>query len=142
VRALLDVNLLIALFDVDHVHHPRAWRWFEQHGGRGWATCPITQNGCLRVMSLPAYPNPVPVASMLPRLRDAVAAPEHAFWPDDTSLLDGRRFVSARIHGPRQLTDLYLLGLAVANGGRLATFDEGIPVSAVVGAEPKHLVVV
>ena len=141
-RALLDINLLIALFDVDHVHHARAWRWFDEHGRRGWASCPITQNGCLRVMSQPGYPNPVPVADMLTRLRDAVAAPEHAFWPDDASLLDPRRFVSGRIHGPRQLTDLYLLGLAVANGGRLATFDEGIARSAVVGAEARHLVVV
>jgi toxin-antitoxin system PIN domain toxin len=142
VRALLDVNLLIALFDVDHVHHARAWRWFEAHGHSGWASCPITQNGCLRVMSRPGYPNPVPLGDLLPRLHRAVAAPEHAFWPDDTSLLDGRRFVSDRIHSPRQLTDLYLLGLAVANGGRLATFDEGIPRSAVVGAEARHLVVV
>jgi len=75
VRALLDVNLLIAPFDVDHVHHSRAWRWFERHGRRGWASCPITQNGCLRVMSNPGYPNPVPMAEMLSRLRAAVAAP-------------------------------------------------------------------
>ena len=141
-RALLDVNLLIALFDVDHVHHARAWRWFERHGRHGWASCPITQNGCLRVMSNPGYPNPVPVAEMLSRLRAAVAAPEHVFWPDDASVLDSRRFASARIHGLRQITDIYLLGLAVAHGGRLATFDEGIPRSAVMGAEARHLVVV
>jgi uncharacterized protein len=142
VRALLDVNVLIALFDADHVFHARAWKWFEQHGRRGWASCALTQNGCLRVMSQPGYPNPVPIASMLARLRDAVGAPEHAFWPDDASLLDPKRFVAARIHGPRQLTDVYLLGLAVGHGGRLASFDAGIALSAVVGAEPRHLVVV
>jgi toxin-antitoxin system PIN domain toxin len=142
VRSLLDINVLIALFDTDHVHHARAWRWFESNGRKGWATCPLTQNGCVRVMAQPGYPNPVPVGTMLTRLRDAVAATEHAFWPDDASLLDPRRFVASRIHGPRQMTDLYLLGLAVAHGGRLATFDNGIPLSAVMGAEPKHLVVI
>jgi toxin-antitoxin system PIN domain toxin len=139
-RTLLDVNVLIALFDPDHVHHARAWQWFAVEGRRGWATCPLTQNGCLRVMTQPGYPNPVAFPMMLERLRKAVAAPEHAFWPDDTSLLDAKRFVAARIHGPRQITDLYLLGLAMAHGGRLATFDERIPLSAVRGAEPRHLV--
>jgi toxin-antitoxin system PIN domain toxin len=139
-RALLDVNVLIALFDPDHVHHARAWRWFENEGRRGWATCPLTQNGCVRVMAQPGYANPVPVATMVERLRAATAAPEHVFWPDDASLLDVRRFDAERIHGPRQVTDLYLLGLAVAHGGRFATFDEGVPVSAVRGAQAKHLV--
>ena len=141
-RSLLDVNVLIALFDADHVHHDRAWTWFDANGRRGWASCPLTQNGCLRVMAQPGYPNPVPVATMIGRLRDAAEAPEHEFWPDDASLLDPHRFVAARIHGPRRITDLYLLGLAVARGGRLATFDAGVPLSAVAGAEPRHLVVV
>jgi toxin-antitoxin system PIN domain toxin len=140
VRALLDVNLLIALFDADHVHHARAWEWFEVNGRRGWATCPLTQNGCLRVMTQPGYPNPVTITTMTERLRTAVAAPEHAFWPDDTSLLDTGRFLPTRIHRPRQITDLYLLGLAVAHGGRLATFDERIPLTAVRGARASHLV--
>jgi toxin-antitoxin system PIN domain toxin len=138
-RALLDVNVLIALFDADHVHHRRAWQWFEVEGRRGWSTCPLTQNGCIRVMAQPGYPNPVPVSSLIDRLRAATAAPEHAFWADDTSLLDPARFDALRIHGPRQVTDLYLLGLAVAHGGRFATFDAGVPVSAVRGAAAKHL---
>lgn len=141
-RSLLDVNVLIALFDQDHAHHARAWRWFDTNGRKGWATCPLTQNGCLRVMSTPSYPNPVPVGTMIDRLREATAAVEHAFWPDDASVLDARRFVAARIHGPRQITDLYLLGLAVRHGGRLATFDESIPISAVVGAQTQHVVCV
>jgi hypothetical protein len=141
-RALLDVNVLIALFDADHVHHSRAWRWFSEQGPQGWASCPLTLNGCLRVMSQPGYPNPVPIATMVPRLRRAMSAPEHSFWPDDINLLDEQRFEHTRIHGPRQVTDLYLLGLAVSHQACLATFDESIPLSAVIGAEPSHLIVV
>lgn len=141
-RALLDVNLLIALLDSDHVHHHRAWRWFEPQASKGWASCPLTLNGCLRIMSQAAYPNPVPLGTLIERLSRAVAAPEHAFWPDDISLLDAKRFLHTRLHGPRQITDLYLLGLAVAHQGCLATFDESIPLSAVVGASPRHLVIV
>ena len=85
-RALLDVNVLIALFDPDHVHHARAWQWFKawsmQHG---WASCPITQNGAVRVMSQPGYPNPLQVASVLERLGRATAADSHEFWPDEVS---------------------------------------------------------
>ncbi len=142
-RALLDVNVIIALFDPDHVHHARAWPWFKawsmQHG---WASCPITQNGVVRVMSQPGYPNPLQVASVLERLGRATAADSHEFWPDEVSVLDVQRFEHAHIHGHRQLTDLYLLGLAVARGGCLASFDRAIPLSAVRGAQPRHLLAV
>ena len=82
------------------------------------------------------------IGTLIERLGDAVAAPEHAFRPDDASLLDGSRVLHSRMHGPRQLTDVVLPGLAVANGGRRATLDEAIPRSAVLGAEARHLVVV
>jgi toxin-antitoxin system PIN domain toxin len=141
-RALLDVNVLIALFDPDHVHHARAWRWFEGQAAQGWASCPITQNGCVRVMSQPGYPNPLPIAAIVQRLGRATSSPEHEFWPDDLSLLDARRFDHARVVGHRQLTDLYLLALAVTHGGRLATFDEAVPLSAAREAGARHLVVV
>ena len=141
-RALLDVNVLIALFDPDHVHHARAWRWFERQSQHGWASCPITQNGCVRVMSQPGYPNPLPAASVVQRLTRATSSPEHEFWPDDLSLLDAQRFDHSRIVGHRQLTDLYLLGLAVARGGCLATFDGAVPLSAARGARGDQLVVV
>ena len=141
-RALLDVNVLVSLFDADHALHAEALKWFDQHGEEGWASCPITQNGCIRVMSQPAYPNSVPVTVMAERLRQAVSHDSHAFWPDSVSLLDEGAIDPTRVHGPRQLTDVYLLALAVANGGRLVTFDKGIPVAAVAKAQKKHLVVI
>ena len=141
-RSLLDVNVLIALFDADHVSHSQATRWMEENGKAGWASCPITQNGFLRVMSQPAYPNRAPVDAIAARLRQATAHKSHEFWPDSVSVLDEARVDTARIHGPRQLTDIYLLALAHARGGRLVTFDQGIPIQAVAGAQRKHLVVI
>lgn len=141
-RALLDVNVLVALFDADHSSHAAAMRWFDDHGAGGWASCPITQNGCIRVMSQPAYPNRTPVAAIADRLRDATSNPHHEFWPDDVSLLDSSVVDPTRVHGPRQLTDVYLLALAVGYGGRLVTFDRGIPLAAVSGAQKRHLVVI
>jgi len=141
-RALLDVNVLIALFDADNSLHAQALRWFDENGEAGWASCPLTQNGCLRVMSQPGYPNCVPVNVMAERLREATSHSRHAFWPDSLSLLDQRSIDPTRIHGPKQLSDVYLLALAVANGGRLVTFDKAIPTAAVAKAQKKHLVVI
>jgi len=140
-RALLDVNVLIALLDADHSLHARATTWFAAHARSGWASCPITQNGCLRIMSHPGYPNPVPVLAVMERLREAVAGSAHAFWPDDLSLLDAALIDAGRIHGPRQLTDVYLLALAVRHGGRFVTFDSSVAQLAVIGAERRHCLV-
>ena len=140
-RALLDINVLIAALDADHVHHSRARDWIEAGGKHGWASCPLTQNGCVRIMSLPAYPSPLPPPEVIARLRQAVSHPSHAFWPDDVSLTDARVIHTARVHGPRQVTDLYLLALAVRHKGRLVTFDSRIPLSAVLGARAEHVVV-
>jgi uncharacterized protein len=140
-RALLDVNVLIALLDAAHASHAAAMGWFEENARAGWASCPITQNGCIRVMSHPGYPNPFPVRAVLERLREACAGPRHEFWPDDASLLDPRVADATRIHGPRQLTDVYLLALAVRRNGRFVTFDTAVPREAVKGAEKKHLLV-
>lgn len=141
-RALLDVNVLIAILDTDHVHHARARDWLQGHARSGWASCPITQNGCVRVMSQAAYPNPLPTSAVIERLAAAARHPRHRFWPDDVSLLDERTADSSRIHGAREVTDLYLLALAVKNQGRLATFDGAIAVSAIVGAVKDHLVLI
>jgi len=138
-RALLDINVLIALLDQDHSMHTQAARWFTTQHKDGWATCPLTQNGCVRVMSHPGYPNPLRVAAVIERLADAVASPQHRFWADDISLLDPKVADRGRIHGPRQVTDLYLLALAVRQDGRFVSFDAAIPRSAVKGAEKKHL---
>jgi uncharacterized protein len=139
-RALLDVNVLIALHDQQHVHHEVAANWFIANARHGWASCPLTQNGSVRIMSQPGYPNPVPVAQALAMLQRSCAHTSHQFWPDDVSLLDAKRLAHDRIHGHRQLTDLYLLALAVARGGRLVTFDAQVPLNAVRGAGAQHLV--
>lgn len=141
-RSLLDVNVLIALFDADHSLHATALRWFEDSARQGWASCPLTQNGCIRVMSQPRYPNPVPVDAIARRLREATAHARHEFWTDDISILDEGAIDTTRVHGPKQLTDVYLLALAVARGGRLVTFDRSLSLAAVAGAQKKHLVVI
>ncbi len=133
-RALLDVNVLIALLDADHALHARATEWFAEHARSGWASCPITQNGCLRIMSHPGYPGALPVRAVAERLREATSSRHHEFWSDDVSLLDARLVDSGRIHGPRQITDVYLLALAVRRGGRFVTFDGTVAVQAVKAA--------
>ncbi len=138
-RALLDVNVLIALLDADHALHSRATEWFAEHARSGWASCPITQNGCLRIMSHPGYPGSLPVSAVSERLRQATASKLHEFWPDDLSVLDARLIDTARIHGPRQITDVYLLALALRRGGRFVTFDASVAVDAVRGAGKQHL---
>jgi len=140
-RALLDVNVLIALLDADHSVHGRAMIWFASHARAGWASCPITQNGCIRIMSHPAYPNALPVRAIMDRLAEASAGPLHRFWPDDVSLLDAQVANSGRIHGPRQITDVYLLALAVRHAGQFVTFDGSVSRDAVVGADKTHVLV-
>ena len=140
-RALLDVNVLIALFDPDHVSHQPAMAWFARHAKEGWASCPLTQNGCVRIMSSPSYPNAQPVQAIVRRLGEACAEHIHQFWGDELSLLDSTQFDATRIHGPRQITDVYLLGLALRNNGRFVTFDGRIPLQAVQAATERNLVV-
>jgi hypothetical protein len=140
-RELLDINVLIALPDPDHSLHERAREWFGHNAPNGWTSCPITQNGCVRIMAHPGYPNALPVRAVMERFREATRSPYHEFWADDVSLLEPRIADPSRIHGPRQLTDLYLLALAVHRGGRFVTFDASVPVSAIKGAEKKHIVV-
>lgn len=139
-RALLDINVLIALLDQDHSMHAQALRWFAAKARNGWASCPITQNGCVRVMSHAGYPNPLRVGAIMECLAEAIATPHHELWPDEISLLDSSVADRTRIHGPRQVTDLYLLALAVRQGGCFVSFDTSIPRTAVKGAEKMHLV--
>ncbi|MCA1806170.1 MAG: VapC toxin family PIN domain ribonuclease [Xanthomonadaceae bacterium] len=139
-RALLDVNVLIALLDIDHVHHVAATQWLAGNIGHGWASCPLTQNGCIRIMSQSGYPNPLAAAVVAARLVEAAGTPHHRFWPDSVSLLASDTVAWEAILGSRQVSDVYLLALAVRNEGRLVTFDRGIALHAVRGAEPRHLV--
>ena len=141
--ALLDVNVLVALFDPDHVHHEPAHRWFAEQRGNGWATCPLTENGLLRVLTHPAYSQAAaPPADVLERLRAFCGSGRHAFWPDDVSLRDAELFQAAAPPSHRQVTDLYLLGLAVKRGGLLATFDRAIPLAKVRGAKAETLALI
>jgi hypothetical protein len=141
VRALLDVNVLIALLDADHLHHVRARDWLEANIASGWASCPLTQNGCLRLLAHPHYPNALPPAQVATRLRDATEAVYHQFWAESPSLLAPHLVAWEYIVGSRQVTDAYLLALAVHHGGRLVTFDHAIARRVVHSAEARHLVV-
>lgn len=141
--SLLDVNVLVALFDPAHSQHEEAHLWFGPHRRRGWATCPITLHGCVRVLSNPAYPTvDATPAEVSARLRTLCASRDHHFWPDSVSLLDDTLFHPSLIGGHQKITDVYLLGLAVRHHGRLATFDRSIPLKAVQGATPGNLVLI
>ncbi|MGI9118996.1 MAG: TA system VapC family ribonuclease toxin [Acidimicrobiales bacterium] len=140
-RALLDINVLLALLDSDHVDHLLAREWLEHDIGTGWASCAITQNGVVRIMSQPRYPSPVAPAVVTGLLEEACATPHHEFWPCEISLLDPQLVDRRRLHGPRQVTDAYLLALAVRKGGRFVTFDRSVVTSAVPGATSESLTV-
>jgi toxin-antitoxin system PIN domain toxin len=141
-RALLDINVLLALLDSDHVDHQRAQEWISGEIQHGWASCALTQNGFVRIISQPRYPSPVSPSEAVERLRRATSTEYHQFWPCSISLLENQRINSSHVHGPRQVTDVYLLALAVEHGGRFVTFDRSIPLSAAPGAMQEHLVVV
>jgi len=140
--ALLDVNVLVALFHPDHIHHDAAHVWFAANRAAGWATSPLTENGVVRILSNVAtsglHQSPASVRSLLDK---ACSSEGHAFWPDSVSLRDDRLFNLAGV-SHRQITDVYLLGLAVANGGRLTTFDHRISLEAVINARRGNLEVI
>lgn len=125
--ALLDVNFLVALAWPNHVQHEDAFRWFREHQSLGWATCPVTQIGFVRVSSnraiIPEARNPREAIALLRRI---VARPEHRFWEDDVAIAGAEEIESTRLLAYRQVTDAHLLALAIRRGGRLATFDGGI----------------
>ena len=143
-RALLDINLLIALLDADHVFHERAHVWWAANAENGWASCPLTENGVVRIMCHRGYSQRIHlVPSELIRLLVSFATKtDHEFWPAELSLRDKSHFAAERIHGSRQVTDIYLLGLATSHDARLVTFDESIPLSAVPASRSRNLAVV
>jgi len=141
--ALLDVNVLIALFDPTHTHHESAHRWFRAERGSGWATCPITENGLVRVLSNPKYPGrQTTVRDAVDRLQTFRQSGEHTFWPDTLSFCQGSLFRTANLGSHRKLTDIYLLAVAVENSGRLVTFDRAVSLSAVAGAKKRNLAII
>ena len=138
---LLDVNVLLALLDPVHAHHEPAHEWFAGAGG-SWASCGITQNGALRTMAHPRYGNAVEsVAVAADLLSDLCGRPGHVFWPCDIGLLDSPLVDRGRLLASDQVTDTYLLALAVRHGGRLATFDRRLVTSAVRGGEAARFVI-
>ena len=139
---LLDVNVLIALIDPAHVQHGTAHEWFARIGHQRWATCPLTENGLLRIVGHARYPNspgtPATVAPLMATLRTLAG---HVFWPDDISLLDTAHIDVTRLLSAAQVTDSYLLALASAHGGQLASFDRRLVTDAVrAGAQCLHLI--
>lgn len=139
---LLDVNVLVALVDPRHTHHLIAHRWLRDQGGGSWATCPLTENGVLRIVGHARYRNtPGSPAACVASIESLRAHPGHVFWPDDISLLDTERVDPARLLDSAQITDSYLLALAVAHGGKLATFDKHLVADAVKGGKAAlHLI--
>jgi uncharacterized protein len=141
--ALLDVNVLIALFDPSHPQHETAHQWFGRNRKRGWATSSITINGCVRVLSNPAYRSvEATAAEVILRLRTLCASPNHHSWNDDISLLDETIFRPQAVVSHAQIIDIHLLALAARRGGCLATFDRSIPLKPVIGAKSDNLEII
>src|SRR3990170_8725955 len=113
-RSLLDVNLIVALLDSKHAFHKRSHSWWASSEKLGWASCPLTENAVVRIMSHPNYDrlHKFSATAVIGQLRDFTQNTDHQFWADDVTILDDSLFDSGRIHGPKQLTDLYLLALA------------------------------
>ncbi|HEY5792467.1 MAG TPA: TA system VapC family ribonuclease toxin [Chthoniobacterales bacterium] len=131
---LLDINVLMALFDPRHEFHDAAHRWFSATKADGWASCPLTINGFVRILSHPAHPAALgTVEETAAKLAEFSGATPHSFWPDTLSLHGSRGFRLGLIPSSRHLTDIYLLGMAVHRKGIFATFDRRVPVGAVVG---------
>ena len=139
---LLDVNVILALLDPSHIFHDRSHAWFEAIGRRSWATCPLTENGAIRIFGHKRYlegpGSPAKAASLVSGLREVA---NHQFWPDSFSLFDEPLVSTETIRSSADVTDTYLLTLAALRGGELATFDRKLSIAAVKGgAEALHVI--
>ena len=124
---LLDVNVLIALLWPAHEAHERAQRWFAKNAGQGWATCAMTQAGFVRFVSNPAFSRrPVSPLDALQVLGGSLQHPAHRFWTDDIGVTEGVARFGRRLIGHQQVTDAYLLGLAIHKKGSLVTLDKSV----------------
>jgi uncharacterized protein len=143
-RGLLDVSVLIVLFDPDHVFHNRVHSWWAAASNKGWASCPLTENGMIRIMSTRSYSQKTAFTSIdiVSRLQQFVTNTDHEFWPDDISLRNATIFPDNRSYSSHTLTDIYLLGLAVQHAGRLVTMDAHISVACVRGANAQTICVI
>lgn len=140
-RALLNVNVLLAPLDSDHVDHLRVHEWIEDGLADGWASCPITENGFVRIISQPRYPSPISPTRAIEVLTAASDSGDHEFWPCDASLLDPAIIDRRRLHGPKQVTDAYLLALATARHATFVTFDGALGLSSAPKASKVNLIV-
>lgn len=126
-RYLLDVNVLIAMIDDEHQHFPAAQNWFAKLAGREWATCPLTETGLIRYVMNPATGFPANgLKAAVNALSDLSKRPGHSFWPIIESWTTLTKPFAERIFGHQQVTDAYLLGIAVKQNGVLVTFDHGL----------------
>lgn len=139
---LLDVNVLIALIDPRHASHERAHAWFAREGSASWATCPITENGVIRIVGHRNYPNsPGSPAGAAKLVQELCELPGHVFWPEDISLLDDAHFAREALLTSAQVTATYLLGLTARHGGMLATLDQRLATgAALAGRRALHLI--
>lgn len=140
--SLLDTNVLIALLWPSHQDHETAFRWFAANRSKGWATCPITEAGFVRIVSNLAFSrdavSPREAAGLLAA---NASAGDHVFWAADRPFAEATAFAETRLAGHRQVTDAYLLGLAVAHGGRVATMDRGLTALTREGSEERAAIV-
>jgi len=135
---LLDVNVLIALFDSQHVNHTAAHRWFTNV--ENWATCPVTENAFVRILTNPSYPTiDARPAEVIEALVTFSRRPKHHFFDDDITVRDGHLFDGKMIAGTKQITDIYLVGLAHRHRAKLATFDRKLSHRAIIGAKKSTL---
>ena len=139
--SLLDVNVLLSLLDANHEHHAASMGWWRQNNDP-WASCPITQNGYLRIVTGAGYPNRLSISQAIRTLSQAVSTPDHEFLSDDISLLDTRLVAHGHIQGSNQFTDIYLFALSVSHGARFVTLDGGVPRVAVPQATNASLLVI
>lgn len=136
---LLDVNALIALFDAGHANHGAAHRWFGIEKRKGWRTCPITENGLLRILSNPNYQGgPLAIGELATKLENSKAGGDHAFWPDSFSMSEWISKSGLSVASSK-MTDAYLLKLAAEQGGTMATFDLRITIGLIGSKEAEIL---
>jgi uncharacterized protein len=124
---LLDVNVLIAMAWPAHDSHDKVQAWLSTHALSGWATCPLTQSAFVRILSNPAFsPNSLSPRDALALLQTNLSHEAHQFWPDELSLVQALSSLASQLDGHQQITDAYLLGLAMHRAGKLVTMDKSI----------------
>lgn len=132
---LLDVNVLVALAWPEHSANEKASAWFERHGSQAWATCPMTEAALVRLLSNPAFSNnslsPMEAVQVLKR---NIELPGHHFWSDSITLMEALEVLASPLTGHQQVTDAYLVALALRNKGKVATLDRGLAQLAPAGS--------